>query len=1105
MAIDYQRIFDAAPGNFLLLAPDHPRFTILAVNDAYLHATNTIREEIIGRGIFEVFPDNPADPEATGVRNLAASLERALTRHVPDTMAVQKYDIPRPEGGPFEERFWSPINTPVLDEQGRVLYLIHRVEDVTDFMRLKQQSEAQQAMAHALQTRAGEMEVEVYRRAQEIQEADRKLRELNDALATRSCLLETAYQELRETNASLEHAMAELRQAEEALRESEARYHAFSEASTEGIAIHDQGIILEVNRVIAEHLGYAPEEMLGQSVLKFVAPESRDEVIRHMQAADPGPYEAVSLHRDGSTSIGEMRARNFVYHDRPVRMVAMRDITERKQLEGALRAERDRVQQYLDIAGVMIVALDQDGRITLLNRRGAEVLGYAPEELLGKNWIDVVVPEQERAAVWDVFHRLIAGEAAFPAYYENNLITRSGDERLVAFYNTILRDDQGQIIGTLSSGEDITERKRAEEERERLLAQVQRQAAELDATIDCIADGVAIYSPEQCIIRMNAAAKRLTGFTEEECSRSAVERWQERRIETADGKTFNIEDIPLLHALRGEAVTGVVAVFYHPDGRVVWLAISAAPISVNDVIIGAVSIYTDITPQHDLQAQLQHALDEEQVRTAELDATIAGIADGLIIYNPSGEIVRMNDAARSMLGFTEAECHETMLHRWAHRRVSTPDMQPYPLEQLPAYRAMQGETVQGVVLVINCPPAGRTVWVSASAGPIRAADGRILGAVANYADITPMISLRQALEHQVAELDATINAIADGLFIYDREGRVLRTNNAADRLLRMTPEERELSITERTAALRVTSPDGTPILADDSPPMRALRGETLVGVIVVFHRPHGTIWATLSGAPIRADDGTIIGAVLVVTDISALHSLQEQQKALLQVVSHDLRAPLAVIKGHAQLVTSLLAERHIDSELWQSMLAIDRGVNRMDVMIQDLVDVTRWEGGQLELKRDVVMLPDYLAELLRRVSTAVETSRIQLEIPAALPPVSADPARLERILVNVLTNALKYSDPGTPVVLRAWQDDGVVVVSVSDRGRGIPAEDVPHLFERFYRATGARKAEGIGLGLYITRVLVEAHGGRVWAESEVGQGSTFYFTLPIAQAAKQAA
>src|SRR5467141_1895110 len=135
---DFQALFQSAPGLYLVLTPD---LNIVAVSDAYLRATMTKREAILGRGIFDVFPDNPDDPAATGVRNLRTSLERVLQNKLSDSMAVQKYDIRKPEseGGEFEERYWSPVNSPVLGPNREVLYIIHRVEDVTKFIRLKHQ------------------------------------------------------------------------------------------------------------------------------------------------------------------------------------------------------------------------------------------------------------------------------------------------------------------------------------------------------------------------------------------------------------------------------------------------------------------------------------------------------------------------------------------------------------------------------------------------------------------------------------------------------------------------------------------------------------------------------------------------------------------------------------------------------------------------------------------------------------------------------------------------------------------------------------------------------------------------------------------------------
>lgn len=184
VAPDFRILFESAPVLCLALLPNAPIFTIVAVSDAYVRATKTVREQILGLGIFEVFPDNPDDPHASGTRNLRASLERVAVQHVPDTMAVQKYDIPLPEteGGGFEERYWSPLNSPVFDADGTLAYILHRVEDVTEFIHLKQQGAEQAKITEALQTRADRIETEVYQRAQELQLANEQLRLANEQL-----------------------------------------------------------------------------------------------------------------------------------------------------------------------------------------------------------------------------------------------------------------------------------------------------------------------------------------------------------------------------------------------------------------------------------------------------------------------------------------------------------------------------------------------------------------------------------------------------------------------------------------------------------------------------------------------------------------------------------------------------------------------------------------------------------------------------------------------------------------------------------------------------------------------------------------------------------
>jgi signal transduction histidine kinase len=176
--LDYRALFAHAPGQYMVLAADAPTFTILEATNAYLAATLTKRATMLGRGLFEVFPDDPNDPNATGTRNLRASLERAIASRAPDTMAVQKYPVQRPEseGGGFEDRFWSVVNTPVLGARGEVRFIIHRAVDVTDLVLARRSNEE-----NVERTRA--MELEVLARSQELNAANDKLRAANERLS----------------------------------------------------------------------------------------------------------------------------------------------------------------------------------------------------------------------------------------------------------------------------------------------------------------------------------------------------------------------------------------------------------------------------------------------------------------------------------------------------------------------------------------------------------------------------------------------------------------------------------------------------------------------------------------------------------------------------------------------------------------------------------------------------------------------------------------------------------------------------------------------------------------------------------------------------------
>jgi len=299
--------------------------------------------------------------------------------------------------------------------------------------------------------------------------------------------------------------------------------------------------------------------------------------------------------------------------------------------------------------------------------------------------------------------------------------------------------------------------------------------------------------------------------------------------------------------------------------------------------------------------------------------------------------------------------------------------------------------------------------------------------------------------------------------------------------------------------------------------------ESTRGEVEMVRHTGGSLPVSLAFAPLHGGD--VVAACLVVTDLTtqkraeaeirrlneSLETRIEQRTAQLQgmmsdlkvfthMISHDLRTPLTVSHGYIQIIQEILEQERssVAESLSQHIQAVDRSLHRMDTMIADLVDAARLEGKQYTLQLETIDIHAYLTNLVQHDMIAASRDRIIMDLPDALPPVQADTPSLDRVMTNLLSNALKYSDPGTKVVLQARQHEDQVVISVIDHGRGIAPGDLPHIFERFYRASGERKTEGIGLGLYIVSQLVEVMGGRIWAESEVGKGSTFSLTLPIA-------
>ena len=233
---------------------------------------------------------------------------------------------------------------------------------------------------------------------------------------------------------------------------------------------------------------------------------------------------------------------------------------------------------------------------------------------------------------------------------------------------------------------------------------------------------------------------------------------------------------------------------------------------------------------------------------------------------------------------------------------------------------------------------------------------------------------------------------------------------------------------------------------------------------------------------------------------------QEQERLReewMAMIAHDLRAPVTVILGYAQILEGVFATETGRERERRAIAAIRASAQRLRRMISDLLDSSRIEAQRLKLEYQVVDLPALAATVVEETAALTAGHSVRLEVVGEIPRLIADPDRLEQILINLLSNAAKYSYPETEIVLRIESQETEILVTVTNQGDGIPDDALPRLFSRFHRLhrPHAEPSEGLGLGLYITKGLVEAHGGRIWVDStgqaRQGRTTTFCFTLPV--------
>ena len=570
------------------------------------------------------------------------------------------------------------------------------------------------------------------------------------------------------------------------------------------------------------------------------------------------------------------------------------------------------------------------------------------------------------------------------------------------------------------------------------------------------------------------------------------------------GEPYPFEETPLGRSIRdGEVCLGEEVLVKQPGGQEVIVQINTAPLrGTKGRIVGGIVVLSDITQQKAAESRMRALLSE---RTRHLD-----FLEKMVTTAPVGVAVVRGPEHRfemaNPLFLQQMQIDADVLGRPLLELC--PDSLGICLLGLLG-RAYPSGPPQRMTDVLLTVPGKGSRYFSINLTPLAADDGQAAGILILIWDTTDEVSRRKQVEElaslaeqKSSELMAIISSIADGVYVCDLGGNITIFNDAWLAIAGIPSDGRPKDMAAYRDMVRMRYPDGRDTSTDDIPMMRALKGEVVRDFEGLLHngRTNRDIFIRVSAAPVRGRSGDVVAAVAVISDVTAVKELERLKDEFISIASHELRSPLAIIKGYSQHLLKKAKSDKLTSADTKELELIAGQVDAILGLVNDLLNLSRIETGRLRLHRERADLVHIAERAISQARKATERHEIifRAEVPSA--QGLWDTPEVRRVVTNLLDNAMKYSPEGGRIWVTVGQRDGYAILSARDEGVGIPKEDIVNIFEKFRRTSRSRSTgvDGFGLGLHICRSIIEMHGGRIWAESEEGKGSTFYFTLPQA-------
>ncbi|HEY9780290.1 MAG TPA: ATP-binding protein [Leptolyngbyaceae cyanobacterium] len=1144
---DFRTLFESAPDSYYVLSPD---FTILAASDAFLRASMTKREEIVGRGLFEVFPGNPDDPSNTGVSNLRDSLESVLKHGVPHTMVVQKYDIPRPDsvGGGFEERYWSPVSYPVFGVDGRVAYIIHRTEDVTEFVRLKQEGSEQQKLTQELQTRAEQMEAEIYSRALELQSANRQLRAANEALAeldrAKTAFFSNVSHEFRtpltlmlapiedildnSTLASCDREQLEIvhRNARRLLklvnnlldfsRLEAGRVQAVYEptdlatftldlASGFRSVVERAGLSFIVDCSPLESPIYVDREMWEKILLNLLSNAFKFTFEGKIALSLHSIGECVELTvQDTGTGIPSEELPHLFerFHRVPLTRARTHEgsgiglalVQELVKLHGGTVSVSSIVGEGTTFTVVIPINSDSSQRkdkFTFPTQKSIGIADYVEEAL---RWL----PEEEDEGTWGLGDLRTWGLGEFML----NLPSSPSARILVADDNADMRDYLKRLLSPFYQ-------------------------------VEVVADGVAALAA----VRQHLPDLVLT-----------------------DVMMPGLDGFALLHQLRADVRTREVLILLLSARAGEESRVEGLDAGADDYLLkpfSARELLARVRANLEMVRVRQEVVRSVEAQRAFLEAVVQQMPVGVMIGEaPSGRIVHSNEQVRQILRhplIPVADIKEYEQYKGFH-----PNGQRYNYNEYPLVRAIaQGEIVTDEEISYLCGDGtNRIMYINAA--PIRDQSGQIIAGVATFYDITE----RKKAENELQQFNVKLESL-----VQERTVQLQQALKFEAMLFRITDKMR-VSLDERqilqtavrelalilgvnccnTALYNLETGTSTIYYeyATENPEAQAriMQMAAFPQVYQQLLRGQDSQFCSLTPNPLRGkvamlacpifDDQGVLGDLWLISQphhafnqlelrlvqqvaascaialrqarlytaataqVKELEKLNALKDDFLSTVSHELRTPLSNMK----MAISMLKNPASVERQQRYLQILQTECKREIELINDLLDLQRLEVtsySNLQLLEAIDLqqiLPSVIEPFQIRARQHEQTLTINWDSDLRL--LICDRPNLERILAELLNNACKYTQAGGEIVLSiCYKSTEAVTVFTISNSTEIPTDFLPRIFDKFYRVpnTDRWKQSGTGLGLALVQKLVECLRGTISVESKSGW-TTFTVVLP---------